>query len=364
MNQNNVYKKLIEILDKHPSGCVESDEIEEILKILFTEEEAKIACNMVFVPKPVEWIAKRAGTSVEFARQKLESLANKGVIYAREKDGIWGYSLLPVMPGIFEFPYMKGKKTEILEKLQPLWRSYLPKLSSGFGTSSVSFSRVIPIQEEVVSVPGVLTYEMVYELIDKAKVVGIAHCACRELEEKCNAPKEACMLFDETCDFLVRRGFARYITKEEMKEKLKEFDKAGLVHQVNNSRDKLTFICNCCSCCCGLLRSLLEFKNPYVLTSSGFVPDVNTEICTGCSICSNERCHTGAITIVNNVAQIDKNKCIGCGLCVTGCSNNAMKLTRRENILQPPETIREMGMKILEEKGKLHDFIKLNFSNG
>lgn len=93
------------------------------------------------------------------------------------------------------------------------------------------FSRVIPIQEEVESIPGILTYEMLDRMIDAAKSVGIGHCACREANRKCDAPREACMLFDETCDFLVERGHGRYLNKEEMKRKLREFDEAGLVRR-------------------------------------------------------------------------------------------------------------------------------------
>lgn len=362
MQKNEVYEKLRELLDKHPMGCVPEPEIYEILKILFTEEEARVACGLTFIPKPVAEIAQRAGVNTDEAKIRLESLANKGIVYAREKNGIWGYALLPVMPGIFEFPYMKGEKTETLEKLSPLWKSYLPKLGKHFGSPGMSFSRIVPIQEEIISMPGILTYEMLYNLIDNAKSVGIAHCACRENYKNCNAPRDACMLFDETCDFLVQRGFARYITKEEMKEKLREFDHYGLVHQVNNSKDKLTFVCNCCPCCCGLLRALTELGNPYVFANSGFEPSLQGEICSGCAICADERCPMDAITIIDELPKIDKNKCIGCGLCVTGCPDDALKLVRREKVLEPANTVREMGMKILEEKNKLEDFIKLNFS--
>jgi len=359
MQSKEIYERLRELLDKHPTGCPPALEIYEIFKILFTDEEAKVACGMVFIPKPVEWIAKRAEVSPEEAKIRLESLANKGIIYAREKEGEWGYALLPVMPGIFEFPYMKGERTETLERLSRLWKSYLPKISKEFGVPGVGFSRIIPIQEEIVNMPGILTYEMLYNLIDKAKAVGIAHCACRESENKCDAPREACMLFDETCDFLVKRGFARYITKEEMKEKLREFDRLGLVHQVNNSKDKLTFVCNCCPCCCGLLRALTEFGNPHVVTNSGFIPEVDAEICTGCATCADERCPLQAIEIVDEIAKIDKDRCIGCGLCVTGCPSEALKLVRREGVPEPANTIREMGLKILEGKNKLEEFIKL-----
>ncbi len=345
----------------HPMGCPSSPEIYEILKNLFTEEEAEVASCMVFVPKAVDWIAKRAKVEQNEVQMILETLANKGVIYARKKDNEWGYALLPIMPGIFEFPYMKGKKKKIPENLSNLWKSYMPKFLKEVGSSRMRFSRVIPIEDEIITIPAILTYEMVYKLIDCAKTVGIAHCACRELEQKCNASREACMIFDETCDFLVQRGFARYLSKEEMKEKLLKFDEEGLVHQVNNSKDKLVFICNCCPCCCGLLRSLIELGNPNVFTGSGFIPEVDEQYCTGCRICEDERCPMHAITVVNAVANVNKEKCIGCGLCVTGCPNSALKLVRREGIPEPAETMRELGMRILEDKGKLDKFVKLNF---
>lgn len=360
MEDKEIYEKLREILDKHPVGCPPSAELYEILRTLFSEEEAKVAVGLTFLPKEMEEIAPRAKVSTEDAKIHLEALANKGVIYAREKNGRWGYALLPVMPGIFEFPYMKGKKDEVLDKLSPLWEKYLPQLCEGFGTASVSFSRIIPVQEKVESVPGILTYEMLYNLIDKAKVVGLAHCACRESHQKCEAPREACMLFDETCDFLVKRGFARYITKEQMKELLRDFDRQGLVHQVNNSQDKLTFVCNCCPCCCGLLRALLEFKNPYVLSQSGFVPELNKELCASCALCADSRCPAKAILMVDNFPHPEENRCIGCGLCVTGCPQNALNLKRREKVKEPPLTVKEMGMKILTERNKLDEFVKFN----
>jgi ferredoxin len=353
-----VYEELRDLLDRHPTGCPPAPEIIEILRILFSEEEARVALGLGFRPAPVEDIAAKAGVDVEEAAGKLESLAGKGVVFARRKDGVPGYALLPVMPGLFEFPFMKGVHDETIKKLTPLWKSYLPQLARGFGSPSTAFVRVIPIQEEVQSEPGILTYEMLYEMIDKAKVVGIAHCACRELEQACDAPREACMLFEETCDFLVERGFGRYLSKEEMKEKLREFDEAGLVHQVNNSQDRLNLICNCCPCCCGLLKAYTRLGNAHVIAGSGFVPVNDPDLCTGCGICAEERCPMRAIEITDGVALVDLDKCLGCGLCATGCPNQAMSMRKQEGAAAPPQSMAEMGLKILEEKGKTQRFLE------
>lgn len=301
-----VYEALACHLDEMPIGAPMSEELMEILCILFTPEKAALAV------KP------------PFMNSSLEELSGMTSVPAGEL----------------------------------VWKSYLPKLGKTFGGTKIKFSRIVPIQEEVENEPGVLPYQKVYDMIDRANVVGIATCACRELEGKCDAPREACMLFDETCTYLVERGFGRYLSKQEMKEKLEEFDEAGLVHQINNAQERLTFVCNCCNCCCGLLRMSLEWGNPPVFTSSGFAPVVDEEACNGCGTCAEERCPVRAMEIVEEKAAVILERCIGCGLCVTGCPNEALRLEAMGDFPEPPATTAELGMKILQEKGKLENFLK------
>ena len=353
-----VYEELREHLDKHPTGAPKAPEILEILSILFSPEEAKVAAAMPFLPMTAERIAERVGVPAGDAKSRLESLADKGLVYAREKGGEWGYALLPVMPGIFEFPFMKGKKDKTLERLAVLWDDYLQQVAR-VSPEDIPIARVIPIQDDIENEPQVLTYEKVYQLIDEAEVLGLAHCACRTAFANCDAPLEACMLFDDTCRYLVDRGFARYISKEEMKQKLKEFDEMGLVHNVNNSQDKLQFICNCCPCCCGFLRSIIELKIPNFLATSGFLASVDEELCNGCAVCE-ERCPLDAIEVIDEVARVDTDRCIGCGICVSGCDTDAVELARREDMPETPETMREFGIKTLQNKGKLEEFIEIN----
>ena len=208
--------------------------------------------------------------------------------------------------------------------------------------------------------PEVLSYEKIDELIDQAKVVGIARCACREFEQKCDAPREACMVFDATCTYLVERGFARYLAKDEMKQKLREFDDAGLVRQVNNTRDRLEFVCHCCSCCCRLLSALTEFSNPRIMTKSAFLPVTDFDKCQGCGTCADERCPMAARMMVDEKPILNVEKCIGCGLCATGCPNDAIRMERTAEVSEPPADYIELGMRLLQEKGKLEEFLKVN----
>ena len=353
----NVYESLRSLLDCHPFGCPSSPEIIEILKILFSEDEAKVALGLGFVPFTAEEIAQRSGLDLPEVKQRIESLASKGLVFAREKDGVWKYALFDTIR-LFENPFRKGGHDETIDKLIPLTRQYATTKGKSFN-SPTSVFRIIPIQEKIESISKVLPYEKVYEMIDRAKSVGISRCTCRELEQKCDAPRETCMIFDATCDFLVGRGFARYLTKEEMKHKVHEFAKAGLVLQVNNTQDKLHFICSCCPCCCIVLRAFKNYGNPRMLTRSAFKPIRIPENCAGCGTCAEVRCPMGAISIVDKTPVMNIDLCIGCGLCVTGCPNNAIRLEKEIEVPEPPANEQEMGLRILQARGKLLDFAKV-----
>lgn len=52
---------------------------------------------------------------------------------------------------------------------------------------------------------------------------------------------------------------------------------------------------------------------------------VDKDRCVGCGICEDV-CNVGAISIINGVAEIDIKKCIGCGDCINVCPQNAISL--------------------------------------
>jgi len=352
-----VYEKLRELLDCHPVGCESTQEISEILKILFTEEEAKVALGLSFVPLAVEDVANRAGVEPKEAQEKLESLAQKGCAFARKKDGIWGYALNNAV-FLFEMPYRKGLHDEIPNKLTALWKEHIPKVFAD-PKKTTPLYRVIPVQRKIDHSPEVLPFSKVYEMIDSAKVVGVSHCPCREFSQNCDAPRETCMVFDETCTFMVERGFARYLNKEEMKQKLMEYDKLGLVRQVNNTKNRLEFICNCCPCCCLVLRQMTKYKNPQAFIHSSFIPVLDKTKCDSSGICADERCPVGAIEMADGNPILNLDLCIGCGLCSSGCPNNAWRMEKQLEVSEPLANAIEWGAKVLEERGKLEDFMKV-----
>ena len=355
-----VYERLREILDAHPSGAPKSKAFDEILRFLFTPEEAEIAVHMSFAPKPVDDIASAAGIPADEAEYTLESMADKAVIFSSEKDGKLFYGLLPTIPGLFEYPLMRGKGTPLHERLGKLWTKYRKDgLSESFAGQPTPVARVVPIGRAVDATVQIHPYEEVSKLIEKAEYIALGRCACRASVGACHAPMEVCFFFDGPARFLVERRYAREIDREEALRVLGSAEEAGLVHTSSNSADKPSFICNCCPCCCIILTCRTRLNLAHGFAVSGFQSQIDSDSCTGCGICADERCPVRAIELKNNLAVVDKEMCIGCGLCVSACPAKAMILVRRSERPDIPATSQKMGMKVLKEKGKLERFLEI-----
>lgn len=354
------YEKLRMILDLHPSGAPRSKAFDEILRTLFSPEEVLVLIHMNFSPKSVEKIASSAGLAPEEVDRILAPLADRALVFSREKDDKRAYALLPTIPGLFEYPFMRGVLTPELEQLGKLWEDYhRDGLGASFAGSPTPVARVMPVEKAVEGDITVHPYEEIKHIIDAAEFIALGQCACRISLHRCDKPTETCLFFDAPARFLVEKKYAREISREEAYSVLDRAEEDGLVHTSTNVADGAGFICNCCRCCCVILRGATELNLSHAFAVSGFVAAVKEDECTGCGICADERCPMKAIEMKDDTAYVKGERCIGCGLCVTGCPLEAIVLNRRHDTPAIPKTTREMLGKVLAEKGKLHDFMAL-----
>ncbi|NLV15977.1 MAG: 4Fe-4S binding protein [Syntrophomonadaceae bacterium] len=356
-----VYQKLQERLDSNAAGAPAAQAFSKILRLLFSPEEAEVANYLTWRLQPISKLAEKTGMDSDGLTAMLETMADRGVIFAKVKPGAENrYALLPTIPGLFEVPFMRPERNPHLKELSRLWEEYHGEgMSNSHAGSPTPQMRVVAVNETIPMVSEIIPFEIVSDMISRARSISITNCACRVSVNACDKPLETCFSFDDMADFLVERDRARFIDKDEAVKVLKMSEEAGLVHAINNSEDKLGVICNCCGCCCTLLRGLTEIKNPNAIATSAYVVEYSPDECISCYLCV-ERCPVKAIEENEDLVAIHKNDCIGCGLCVSTCPTESLILQRRETPPQVSPTGKELVMTVLEEKGKLEAFMTVN----
>jgi electron transport complex protein RnfB len=351
-----VYEQLRAKLDTHPMGAPERASILEILRILFTPEEAALALHLPFKPGRDSEIAAKAGLPVDEVVACCEAMADKGLVYAFEARGRHFYMLFPTAPGLFEFPFMKHGRLDLpFERLAELWEAYY---ADGWGAEMAGdvthMARVIPIQETVHAQQTVLAYEEVAGYVERAKYISVQDCACRVSKKACEAPLDVCLAFNYGAKFLTERGMGRVIDRQEAMAVLDRARKEGLVHMTSNTLDEVEFVCNCCPCCCGLMGTVTRLGGAAANIASNFYAAVDRDACLACGTCEDS-CPAEAIRVAD-VAWVDVERCIGCGLCAAHCPEGALALVRRETSREPAKDYAAWLVQVAAEKGRLEAF--------
>ncbi len=119
----------------------------------------------------------------------------------------------------------------------------------------------------------------------------------------------------------------RALTLEEALATLQVAAEAGLVHSVSNDQRGSSYICNCCTCSCGILRGISELGIANAVAHSAFINTVEEDLCIACEDCL-EFCQFEALSM-EFTAQVDQLRCVGCGVCVQACPEGALSLARR-----------------------------------
>jgi Na+-translocating ferredoxin:NAD+ oxidoreductase subunit B len=339
------YKKLAGKLDTLPNRfpATESGIEVQLLQKVFTPQEAALAAEMSFIKEPADQIASRANLPVREASRILKDMVRKRLILFSRGDNALLFGLMPFVVGFYE---------ELLprldEEIADLFESYFQETRGGITGKGLSVHRVIPVQESIDFEMEVFPYEKASTLIENAKSWGVRDCICRLqkslIGDPCHHPLENCLVFAPIPGAFEGSEVDRPITKQEALQILHDAETAGLVHTTGNYRDHNSYICNCCTCSCGILRSVAEFNNSSAISRSDFYAVVDNELCLACGDCL-ERCQFNALDLDGDLCQVDLANCVGCGLCVPVCPEGALSLLRRPlgEVPPPPENIKEWG---------------------
>jgi electron transport complex protein RnfB len=331
MDNPTPYQLLARRLDNLPNGFPPAEDSSHLrlLACLFTPGEAALAAELSPKMETPAAIAARLGADRDSLRRQLKEMARKGLIAAGRGEGGMGYGLMPFIVGIYE---MQSGRIDA-----ELARRFEDYFQAGFRKALAiqpQFHRVVPVQDSVKADLAVAPYESALGILSRASAWAVTDCICRKqtalIGRPCPHPVEVCMVMSATQGAFHDRTGTRELTFDEARNVLRQAADAGLVHSVANTQEGQWYICNCCTCSCGILRGMAEGGMASVIARSGFVCRVDATSCDGCGLCA-ERCPFGAIT-VEGAARVEEIRCAGCGVCAVACPNHALALTRRPEV--------------------------------
>jgi electron transport complex protein RnfB len=337
-----VYRKLAKVLDTLPNGfpATESGLEIKLLKKIFTPEQADLFCDLRLTFETAEQIAERTGRPLEGLEEILTTMWERGGVFGVNFGGVKMFKMVPWAFGIYEFqlPHMDRELAEMCEE-------YMKVFGQEFFENTPQLMQVIPIEKEIQATHEALTYEKVSSVIENGQSFMVNECICKKeqglLDNPCEKPLEVCLAIAPVPGVFDNNPLGgRAISKEEAYEVLRKSEEAGLVHLTWNVESGHFFICNCCGCCCGVLRGINDLGiAASTVVNSYYYAEIDPDECVACGTCADERCQVNAIEEGEEAYRVIREKCIGCGLCVTTCPSEAIRLVRKppEEVVPPPK---------------------------
>ncbi|RPI34229.1 MAG: 4Fe-4S ferredoxin [Chloroflexota bacterium] len=331
------YRRLAARLDALPNGFPPSpDGVElRLLAKLFTPEEADLASQLSQSLETPAQVAARTGGDPDEMRKQLKSMSRRGLILAGPVEAGLGFALLPFVVGIYEM-----QVNTIDAELASLFEQYYRQAFGAVLAVQPPVHRVIPVNESIRTDLEVRPFESAAEIIASCRAWGVMDCICRKqkklIGQACSHPVEMCMLMSSTPGAFDRAGHVRVLTQEQAMVTLRQAAEAGLVHSVSNNQKDIWYICNCCTCSCGVLRGLVDLGLANVVARSSYRCEVDQDICLLCGACL-DRCQFRAL-VLDTTLWVDLQRCAGCGVCTLACLEGALHLVPRpeEEVTSPP----------------------------
>jgi Fe-S-cluster-containing hydrogenase component 2 len=359
-----VYLRLAKHLEYLIMGYPHTEELIDLLKEMFTPIEAQVALAIPNHLTPLETaslesIISATDLPAKTVIEALDSLAKRHLIYsACSENGTKGYALLQVGYGVPQTFFWGGQQDDRAKHMAKLILNYFSISTTGkvYGGARTKTYKYSPASLSIeVPMQGVMPNEQIGSIVEAASKIAVAHCPCRMSAKilgrtDCAHSLEVCIKYDELAEFVIDKGLAREISKDEANHILKNCEREGLVHMVDNAQGDIKHTCNCCGHYCwnvGIIRRRKISRDQ--LMAVYFTRETELNECIGCGNCA-EICPVDAVEMNDEKPRVDTDWCIGCGVCAISCPAKVISIKRRLAD-QAPQTFNDLHQRIKREKG-------------
>lgn len=370
----NEYDILQQRLNQKVQDNPGSPTLMKILRILFSPEDAKLVGKLPHKLTPVKALSKNFNIPVAILNEKLTEMAHRGLVFDMECNGQRYVTLPPVVIGFFEFVFMRSRPDIPMKELAHLFEEYFTEndgaLAKSIWQGQTQLARTF-VREEALPDDNhseILDWERASHIVSSATAISVGMCQCHHVAQHhgiaCEKPQEVCLSFNYAAESMIRNGLTRSVDKNEAMDILEKSKNANLVQIGDNFQRKVSFICNCCGCCCQMLRGIKTYNMNKSVVSSNWIMEVDYSKCKGCGECVKV-CPVDAITIDQRVTEGKKKKitirdeevCLGCGVCAKTCKSGGATMKPRPQRVLVPETIFDQRVAMAIERGKLADML-------
>lgn len=191
------------------------------------------------------------------------------------------------------------------------------------------FGTVLPTGE-VVTTERAIDFINAISVLDKTEI-SVGPCMCQKAFGKRSGTyiKDIAILHGAESHKMASPEY-RDLSPGETKALLRQLHREGLVpsfYSCLRSSGWMYAICSCEDKICFPFRAHQAAGG--VLFPGPDVVALDREACIGCGVCT-DRCHFKANVLIDGIAEVNQAKCYGCGLCVSTCTGQARTMVNRK----------------------------------
>ena len=372
-NAGRDYHLLQRKMDNYPNGAPYSPTLMKILQLIYPPDDAAIAKRIPMTPTSLEVLSRKLAMPREKLGERLTRMAERGALVDLEYKGQSYFALPPVVVGFFEYTFMRKRDELPMAELGSLFDEYLnqdDRFIRSFFQRQTQYFRPLVHEEAIPEKQSadVLDWERASSVVASASAIAVGLCQCHHIKSHqgsaCDRPQEVCLTFNYGADMVIRLGEGRPITAAQAMHILEDCKQKGLAQLGDNVQHKVVSICNCCTCCCHVVRGTKYLNHHGGIVSSNWTAQVDLSRCNGCGRCA-KTCPMEAISVaekkegdkVHKWAVLDPALCLGCGVCYSVCKPGGITMTSRDKRVLAPETVFDKLVMMAMERGKLAHLI-------